>query len=479
MENQLLDLFYEHFSEKATIAPIPAAASNRNYYRLITSNHSTVIGVFNDNLNENTAFCYLAKYFYSHNIQVPQLYAQNLNKGIYIQEDLGDSSLYQKVKENQHDFSKTALIDCYKLTIDQLVKMQFSGSLGLDYNQCYPVAAFDKQAMLWDLNYFKYNFLKFVNIPFDEWALEKDFRQLVDFLSKAAGDYFMHRDFQSRNIMFYENKPYIIDFQGGRKGPLQYDLISLLYQASVKMPNNLRTSLKEYYLSAIDQLGINKESFNQYFDGFVYLRTMQVLGAYGFRGIFENKPYFKNSIPLAANNLRGLLQGNPLPLALPELEKVWTNIVEKFSTKETMSKTTNKLTVRVQSFSYIKGGIPEDPSGNGGGFVIDCRSVLNPGRIEAYKTQTGRDEGVIKYLETTSNIAHFLDPILQMVDGAVENYLERGFEHLMVSFGCTGGQHRSVYSADKMAKHLEDKYSVKVILHHIEQEKKNWVNETY
>lgn len=473
----LKELFQGYFnSNPDSIVPLVQSGSNRAYFRLRNAEGDWAIGVYNENLKENTAFTYLAEHFHKKGIEVPKLYNHNLTEHVYLQEDLGDSSLYGKVKASKEAFLTPELVEDYQKAVQALLKMQIAGHEGLDYSIAYPVPAFDKQAMIWDLNYFKYCFLKLTHISFDESELEKDFFILANYLSNTPSDYFMHRDFQSRNLQLKEDSVFIIDFQGGRKGPLQYDLVSLLFQASVKMPNEVREELLDYYIEELSsQLAVDIEVFKAQYYAFVYLRTMQVFGAYGYRGLYEKKAYFKNSIPLAAKNLKWLLENQSLPLQLPELEKVWQNIVEKFCV-ESEKETAETLIVTVSSFSYLKGGIPEDDSGNGGGFVFDCRSILNPGRVQSMKRQTGRDQAVMDYLENQSQIHLFLNPIYEIVDKAVENYLERGFKNLMVSFGCTGGQHRSVYSADNIAAHLKEKYDLEIVLKHIEQEKKNWVN---
>jgi hypothetical protein len=197
---------------------------------------------------------------------------------------------------------------------------------------------------------------------------------------------------------------------------------------------------------------------------FVLFRTLQVLGAYGFRGYFEKKPHFMQSVPFAIENLRQLLkQDYP---EYPYLCKVLRELTQL--TQFSLEHQQRVLEVRIVSFAYKK-GIPTDPSGNGGGFVFDCRAINNPGKYSKYNHFTGLDEPVVKFLEDDGEILRFLEHVYSLVDASVKRYLDRGFTNLMVSFGCTGGQHRSVYAAQHLAEHLHKKYGVKVDLIHREQ----------
>jgi P-loop ATPase protein family/Phosphotransferase enzyme family len=349
----------------------------------------------------------------------------------------------------------------------------------LDYSACYPRAAFDKQSMMWDLNYFKHYFLKLAKIPFDEQALEDDFQKFTDYLLLAESNYFLFRDFQSRNIMIKNNEPYFVDYQGGRKGALQYDVASLLYQAKGGVPPDLKKAFFEYYLDKVDDtVPIDKRFFTEQYYGYVLIRCLQALGAYGFRGLYERREHFLSSIPIAIDQMEQILGFIHLPVRLPELFKCLDLICksEDFEGFDKKKYAHSPLVVKVNSFSYRQTGYPSDDSGNGGGFAFDCRFIDNPGRYEEYKKLTGRDKPVMDFLKTQSVMESFLQSVYGIVDKAVETYLEREFDSLMINFGCTGGQHRSVYAADATAKHLKDKYGVKIELHHIEQEKKAWVN---
>lgn len=455
------------------IIPLKRTASGRNYYR-ISGNNKTYIATHGPDEKENDAFLSFSKHFKSRDISVPEIFAEDRSHGIYIQEDLGNETLYALLQKSSSDFKKP-LKELYKKVLSQLAQLQIRGGEGLDYDKCTPRSDFDKQSMQWDLNYFKYFFLKLTKVTFDEAALEKDFQVLIAYLQQADCSHFMFRDFQSRNIMVVENEPWFIDYQGGRRGALQYDVASLLYQPAAKMSEATRSELLGHYLNEVGQLKtIHQSDFLDYFYGYVLIRRMQALGTYGFRGIHERYTHFLKSIPIALKQLSDLFENDKIKIALPELKRVLAVIGESDQFSDS-KKVENKLTVTVSSFTY-KRAIPTDPSGNGGGFVFDCRFINNPGRYEPYKKQTGRDQPVIDFLQSHSNIEDFLNNAYFIVDEAVENYIGRGFKHLMVSFGCTGGQHRSVYSADMMAKHLEDKYGVTVVLQHIEQELKNWVN---
>ena len=357
--------------------------------------------------------------------------------------------------------------------------MQIEGGTGMDYDICYPSKAFDKQSILWDFNYFKYYFLKLANQPFDEMALEQDVHKLAEYLLEADNSYFMFRDFQTRNIMIKNGEPYFIDYQGGRQGALQYDLASLLFQAKANIPPDIRKELLEHYLQSVSQfIEVDRQQFIDHYYGFVLIRCIQVLGAYGFRGLYERKEHFLKSIPFALRNIKWLLEHTELPIAIPNLKQALQSIIDskQFEPFDKIKASSSLLKVSVKSFSYKITGVPSDPSGNGGGFVFDCRFIHNPGRYEPYKKLTGRDEPVINFLKHHSEMGAYLNNVYRIVGAAVEDYLERSFTHLMVSFGCTGGQHRSVYAADMLAKYLKEKYGVEVLLEHIEQEKKAWKN---
>jgi aminoglycoside/choline kinase family phosphotransferase len=478
IEHVLANLFEQWSGESPyLVLPLAPSGSLRVYYRL-QSQTKTAIGAFNPNLRENQAFIYFSRHFKTKGLPVPEIFAEDLGQDVYLQEDLGSTTLYSYLLQ-KGDYFPDYLVQIYRKAVEQLAHLQIEGGKGLDYGQCYPRGAFDRQSMVWDFNTFKYYFLRLAYIQFDEQALEEDFQRLADFLLQADSDFFMFRDFQTRNIMIKSGQPYFIDYQGGRKGALQYDLASLLYQAKAGMPEDIRQELLEHYMQTAGQLiDIDKEQFVQYYYGYVLIRSIQTFGTYGFRGLYERKEHFLESIPFALRNVKWILENANLPVEMPELSRAMYALIasKRFEPFDKIKGTSSLLTVTIQSFSYSSTGIPEDSSGNGGGFVFDCRSIHNPGRYEPYKKLTGRDEPVINFLKHHSHMEDYLNNVFRLVDKAVEDYIERSFTHLSVNFGCTGGQHRSVYAADALARHLKNKYGVKVVLNHVEQERKNWQN---
>ncbi len=477
VENTLTQLFEQWAGQRAElILPLAPSGSDRLYYRL-QGKSKTAIGAFNEDRRENEAFIGFSRHFKSKGLKVPEVYVADLEQHVYLQEDLGFTTLYSFLLQRKEDFPDF-LLDLYKKVVEALPRLQIIGGQGLDYSLCYPRTAFDKQSMLWDLNSFKYYFLKLGKIPFDEQALEADFMRFSHYLQQADTSHFMFRDFQTRNIMIKNGDPYFIDYQGGRRGALQYDLASLLFQAKANLPAQVRQQLLDHYLAAASELtSIDREAFLECYYGYALIRSIQVFGTYGFRGLHERKEHFLSSIPFAIRNLRWLLDHQPPKLPLPELTKALRAITQakRFKAFDRQKGRESLLTVYVNSFSY-KNGIPTDTSSNGGGFVFDCRAIHNPGRYEPYKSLTGRDEPVINFLRQHSHMEDFLNNAYHLVDPAVKNYIERSFTSLMVNFGCTGGQHRSVYAADQMAQHLQSKFGVQVSLQHIEQERKAWKN---
>lgn len=451
--------------------PLAQSGSHRRYFRLTLADESTLIGAFNDDIAENKAFFTYTKFFTNKHFNVPELLVVAPDKKHYLQTDLGKTTLYDFLSANRDDQGQPSpeVVRYYEQVVQQLPALQLSGHEGLNFSVAYPRAAFDRQSMQWDLNYFKYYFLKLVNVPFNEQLLENDYNNLIDYLLSAESDYFLYRDFQSRNIMVDNGSVYFIDYQGGRKGALQYDVASLLYDAKADLSPALREHLLNLYLDALSQqIEVDRSAFLSYFQGFVLIRILQAMGAYGYRGYFERKTHFLQSVPYAVHNLDNLLSDYKLPIELPELTRVLRSIITSDFVKPYQPAKT--LTVQVQSFSY-KQSIPNDPSPNGGGFVFDCRALPNPGREQQYRAFTGKDACVIDYLNQYPAIHEFKSHVFAIVDMSVDNYLERHFDHLMVNFGCTGGQHRSVYFAEQTAKHIQNKYpNVKVELRHTAQE---------
>jgi aminoglycoside/choline kinase family phosphotransferase len=470
----LKTLFEEHFHRAPTHAlPLQGelGGSGRKIVRLSDGQRSA-IGILHDVREENVAFLEFSGHFLRHGLPVPEIYGQDLDHGAYLEEDLGDTTLFEFLSSNRNgETIAPTVVEAYRKVVAVLPRFQIEAGRDLDYSVCYPRARFDRQSITWDLNYFKYYFLRLAGIPFNEQALEDDFDRLTEFLLSAPQDYFLYRDFQSRNVMLRDGRPFFVDYQGGRKGALQYDIASLLYDAKADLPPELRQQLLDHYL---DQLAgfvpLERDAFLRYYYAFVYVRIMQALGAYGFRGFYERKPHFLQSVPFALKNLRWLLHNVKLPIALPTLIDAFNSMLASEKLQGLASDAEN-LTVRIFSFSFHRGW-PKDETGNGGGFVFDGRSLPNPGREERFKTLTGRDAPVIEYLNQQESVHQFLASVLSLVDASIHEYQRRGFKHLMVSFGCTGGQHRSVYLAEQLAKRLRGRNGVEVVLHHRELESK-------
>ena len=465
----------------AEIETLPLSGSNRQYLRVHHGGQHFIATYNPSNVPENNAFIEFSKHFHLKQLPVPEILHIHPERTMYLQSDLGDVSLFQIMQAegfSEHVFG------LFKKTLTQLARLQIEGGQNLDYNHCIATKSFDKQAIYSDLLYFLYYFVRALDLPYDKNLLMNDFDLLSSFLMQEEQKSFMHRDCQSRNVMVQDERVHFIDYQGGMQGALQYDVASMLWQARASMPYEWRDELLSHYFEQANGLlkgSLDRNQFMDSYDGFVLIRMLQTLGAYGFRGLFERKPHFIASIPFALRGLRWFLENKRMPVRLPELQKVLRSIVtdEIISRYETVKAGPDaSLEVTVRSFSFRK-GIPEDASGNGGGFVFDCRGILNPGRIEEYKTLTGRDKQVKEFLLHKTEMHGFLQHVYGIVDLTIKDYLKRGFSHLTVNFGCTGGQHRSVYAADQLARHLEDKFNVRTHITHIEQEAKGWINEPY
>ena len=499
---ELYDMW--HNSMPVNTVRLAGAGSNRAYYRLFDEEGNSVVGVVGTSRDENHAFIYLSEHFTKRQLPVPQILAVSDDGLRYLQTDLGEVSLFDAIRGGREAGGRYNLDEqeLLKRTIRQLPNIQIRGARELDWQNCYPQPEFDEDSVLFDLNYFKYCFLKPSDLDFNELKLEANFRLFATDLTSEQCDSFMYRDFQARNVMLdADGNPFFIDYQGGRKGPFYYDLASFLWQASARYSNKLRRELVLEYYNALQQY-IEVPSVRHFvarLSLFVLFRTLQVLGAYGFRGYFERKKHFLDSIPPAMDNLRALLKLGedvfPYPYMMDMLRRLtdmprYAHIEEPAVSRADGYKTTDKnvyaahpqdgpatfskydgkgpLRVRVFSFSYRK-GIPADESGNGGGYVFDCRSTHNPGRYEPYKKLTGLDEPVIRFLEDDGEILTFLESVYKLADAHVQRYIDRGFTDLMFSFGCTGGQHRSVYSAQHLAEHIHNKYGIEVHVCHREQ----------
>ena len=468
----LQKLFEEHFhTPPARIQPLQGelGGSGRKIIRLSTEKESS-IGILYNIREENVAFLEFSRHFRRHGLPVPKIYAEDLAHGAYLEEDFGDTTLFEFLSHNRtgENISPQA-IEAYRKVVAILPRFQVEAGRDLNYHVCYPRDSFDRQSISWDLNYFKYYFLRLAGIPFNEQALEDDFERLTTFLLSADRNYFMYRDFQSRNIMLRNNEPFFLDYQGGRRGALQYDVASLLYDAKADLPPVLRQQLLDLYIEKLGNfVPPDREAFLHHYYAYVYVRILQALGAYGFRGFYERKAHFLQSVPYALKNLRWLSHNVTLPIALPTLTGAFNSMLASEKLQR-LASDADDLTVRITSFSFHR-GMPKDETGHGGGFVFDGRSLPNPGREERFKTLTGRDAPVIEYLNQEQSVHQFLASVMSLVDASVSNYQQRGFKNLMVSFGCTGGQHRSVYLAEQVAKRLRGRNGVDVVLHHRELE---------
>jgi aminoglycoside/choline kinase family phosphotransferase len=471
----LKTLFERHFHAPAeNVHPLKGelSGSGRKLFRL-SGNAQSAIGVIYDVREENVAFLEFSRHFRQHGLPVPEIYGEDLDQGAYLEEDFGDTTLFEFLAKNRTAAGVAPeVVEIYGRALSVLPRFQVEAGRDLNYKVCYPRASFDRQSIAWDLNYFKYYFLRLAGIPFNEQALEDDFGRLTKFLLSAGHDYFLYRDFQSRNIMLRDGKPFFLDYQGGRKGALQYDVASLLFDAKADLPPQLRQKLLDHYLSALGgYIKLEPSAFMQHYYAFVYVRIMQALGAYGFRGFYERKEHFLQSVPYALKNLRWLLHNVALPIELPTLLDAFHSMLkaEKLQGLAADTSHANGLMVRIFSFSFHRGW-PKDETGNGGGFVFDGRNLPNPGREERFKALTGRDGPVIEYLNQQESVHQFLASVFSLVDASVTEYQRRGFKNLMVSFGCTGGQHRSVYLAEQLAKRLRERHGLQVELRHRELE---------
>jgi aminoglycoside/choline kinase family phosphotransferase len=459
--------------------------SGRTILRLVGGAVSA-IGIVHDVREENVAFLAFSRHFRRLGLPVPEIYAEALDQGAYLEEDLGDTTLFQMLSANRSgERLAPEVIAAYRKVVETLPRFQVEAGRGLKYKLCYPRASFDRQSIAWDLNYFKYYFLKLAGVPFNEQALEQDFARLARFLLTAPRDYFLYRDFQSRNIMMRGGDPFFLDYQGGRRGALHYDIASLLYDAKADLPPDLRQQLLEHYLKSLAGfVTVSPDAFMHHYYAFVYVRIMQALGAYGFRGFYERKPHFLQSVPYALKNLRWLLRHVELPIAVPTLLGTFADMAASDRFQQLVADAgaapaaghpsnaaAKPVTVRVFSFSFHRGGAPQDETGHGGGFVFDVRGIPNPGREERFKALCGKDAPVIEYLQAEESSHRFLANALALVEASVKDYQRRGFTDLMVSFGCTGGQHRSVYMAEQLAQRLRANAGVDVVLRHTELDK--------
>ncbi len=454
-----------------SITPMPSSGSPRQYFRIKTKDGNSFVGVFHPDANENRTHFLLTQHFLKKGFHVPTIYTKSQDFKYFILDDLGDTTLLKYLEENKNILPEDDLLKLFHRAIDDLLHFQIDGIKDFKTTYAYPVPEFNKRSIIWDLNYFKYSFIKTNELTFNENRLEDDFTTFAHILMQTNCNYFLYRDFQSRNIMLHNEHFWYIDFQGGRKGPLQYDLISLIYQAKAGLTIPQRDKLYNYYIKKL--AAINPEivaDFEKYYSDFVLFRLIQVLGAYGFRGLFQRKPHFLESIYPAITTLKQQLQNNTILSEVPELINVLQQITKIKDNFKPLTAINNTLLVEINSFSYKKHGIPYDISPNGGGFVFDCRALPNPGRISELRNYTGKDKIIIDYFEQHKEITEFKTNVFNIVNKSINNYTKRHFTRLQVNFGCTGGRHRSVYMAEQLKKFLEKQKNISTIVKHFELE---------
>ncbi len=460
------------------IFEVAGDGSARSFFRLVGDDGETAIGVIGPDREENRAFLSFSRTFREIGLPVPEIYGVDEEAGVWLEEDLGDTTLFDALSDARSrdgDRFPEPIVDAYRRVLEFLPRFQIEGGEVIDYGVAYPRAAFDAQSIRWDLNYFKYHFLKLAHVPFSEARLEADFDRLADFLLQADTRHFLYRDFQSRNVMLRGDDPWFIDYQGGRRGALMYDVASLLYDAKADIPDDVRETLLDHYLAVLaEHTEVDPDRFRELYRGYVLVRIMQAMGAYGYRGFFERKPRFLQSVPYAATNIDRIVEAG-LPVELPELERVFGRIAERWAHRSGDAAKTSGLTVHIGSFSY-KRGYPEDRGGHGGGFVFDCRALPNPGRELEFRAMTGMDQAVIEYIQAAPESEAFWLNVRGLVDRQIRDYLRRSFTSLTVNFGCTGGQHRSVYFAERLARHIEATYPdvTPMVLH---REEPYWARE--
>lgn len=514
MISSLEELFREYAGVPCErMEMLAASGSNRKYYRIYAPESvagagipRTVIGVAGTDAEENRIFCALAAHLAEKGINVPAVYRVGPGGMCYLQQDLGDVSLFDAVAKGRAEatasFALTGASEAAKnaaaspvsapgasgngekagaysgeerrlliKAVSMLPDIQFKGAENFDFSLCYPCREMNARNIMFDLNYFKYCFLKISGKEFNAERLEDDFEKLRDDVLGIKEKAFMYRDFQARNVMLHDGEPYFIDFQGGYLGPVYYDAASFIWQARSCYPADLREEMVAAYREGLKKYSdTDGEQFRKNLMTCLLFRTLQVLGAYGFRGLTEKKQYFIDSIPFAMANVRELLPH--FSETYPYLCSLLGELAGKYGAPA-VKKT--GLEIEICSFSYRK-GLPHDDSGNGGGYLFDCRGLHNPGRYPQYRNSTGRDADVIEFFAGEKDVPEFLGHVYGIIDPHTETYLRRGFTHLSVGFGCTGGQHRSVYCAEHLASHLREKFaahladgSMRIILTHREQ----------
>lgn len=465
---------------------LAGAGSSRRYVRLYLPENKegsydvprTVVATAGEDIRENRAFIDLSRVFQEHarlhgQSLTPRIYAVSDSGRVYLQEDLGPLSFLEWMESVRRECDDADII------IEESVKDVLTGLLRLQtlpanlWKDAVMAAPFGIRRIESDLHYFKNCFLRPSGVGFNEERLDMEIGAFADAVATYQPEMtgFMMRDFQSRNVMVHPDSrypvtPVFIDYQGGMSGPMIYDAISFLWQAKARFSSQFRHRMLEFYagkleemrdISMSESLGIGRR--------LILLRLLQVLGAYGFRGLIEHKSHFLESINPALGNLREALDEGMLN-DFPELQRCCRSLVEL---ERFHAAPHEGLRVEILSFSYKK-GYPENLTGNGGGFVFDCRGMHNPGRYEEYKGLTGRDLDVIDFLEERGEVQDFMKNVFGLVVPTVETYLRRGFSDLQVAFGCTGGRHRSVYCAESLARELRRRFSSpEILLIHREQ----------
>ncbi len=471
----ILSLYTDFFgTNPASITKLPQSGSSRVYFRITNPDSvaesigaGSVIGAFNPNLQENVNFILIDEFFTGHDVSAPYIYCKETTHGdCYLLEDLGDTTLFSLLATASDDRRRELIREA----LSGLARLQTLPGFDEIYDRCN--SPFNSRMVTGDLNYFKYCFLKPIGVEFDEDKLQDDIDSycgsLLNIPQSAIG--FMYRDCQSRNVMSHHDRLYWIDFQSGRRGPCAYDLVSFLWQARANLPMELREEMAQFYAEEFAKhSGASAQTILDTYHLLIPLRVIQTLGAYGFRGLMEGKAHFIQSIPQGLRNLRECL---PMLRPFPALRQACMDAIDIWQRQnpfQDREPRPDRLTIRVESFSYRK-GYPRELSGNGGGFIFDCRYMHNPGRYDQYKPLNGTDEPVMQFLEEQGEIQLFLDHCCTTIFPAIDKYLKRGFNNLYIGFGCTGGRHRSVYSAEHIAEAIHEIYpEVIVELNHREQ----------
>lgn len=454
------------------IKEVKQSGSKRKYYRLSEGERS-VIGCYNSNVEENEAFFHLSEIFKKQNLPVPEILAIDESRKYYLQSDLGDNLLYDKVIGRADKYLNDELLMDYKKVLDMLIAFQTVPQELFDKSKFYPIHSFNKESIGWDLEYFKNYFLKLHDIDISDRDLAHDFDTLIDHVLHDNIGYFMYRDFQSRNILLKDGEPWFIDYQGGRRGPLGYDVASLLYQAKARITDSDRKILLKYYIEKlVKKVDIDEKLFLNYYYPIALIRVLQTLGAYGYRGIFQKKSHFLQSISFALENLNSLMPNLVALDFVPTLKHCLEELIEKRGAYNVEDG--EKLQIVINSFSYLNGGVPADYSGHGGGYCFDCRMLPNPGRLEEYKKLTGLDIEVKEWLKEYAEVDEYINNAFALIESHIEVYEKRRFKYLAINFGCTGGQHRSVYCTEVIANRIKELFPDVIIkVNHLMQ------NESY